>query len=357
MTHLPGTAWLAAAGFQNNLYHELAIDPARTDPTVVQYGDLVYRKGTAPLAFWHRTRLEKPFIAEFSSIKEAADILRSIQRNWALYPFAAFRRSALISEKLPKLSIKPREFPFHVPDSPMGLWTLLDNNHLFASAETSSPFPLGEIRFVEDHENPPSRAYLKMFEALAWVSHLVRRSVGSPASRELVTPPELVAPPELVTPPGSTGSHASTMLDTPPGSLFPGPGSRCVDAGACPGGWTWALRQLGAQVTAIDRSELDPRLMADPGVRFIKHDAFTLKPEDFGPQDWVCSDVICYPPRLYEWILKWLESGLCGNFICTIKMQGPADHETTRAFAAIPGSTVVHLTANKNELTWIRLKP
>ena len=97
--------------------------------------------------------------------------------------------------------------------------------------------------------------------------------------------------------------------------------------------------------------------MADPGVRFIKHDAFTLKPEDFGPQDWVCSDVICYPPRLYEWILKWLESGLCGNFICTIKMQGPADHETTRAFAAIPGSTVVHLTANKNELTWIRLKP
>ena len=327
MTHLPGTAWLAAAGFQHNLYHELAIDPARADPTVVYYGDLVYREGTAPLAFWHRTRLENPFIAEFSSIKEAADILRGIQRNWALYPFAAFRRSALISEKLPKMSIKPRDFPFHVPDSPMGLWTLLDNNHLFASAETSSPFPLGEIRFVEDHENPPSRAYLKMFEALAWVSHLARSLTGS------------------------------AMLDTPPESLFPGPGSRCVDAGACPGGWTWALRQLGAQVTAIDRSELDPRLMADPGVRFIKHDAFTLKPEDFGPQDWVCSDVICYPPRLYEWILKWLESGLCGNFICTIKMQGPADHETTRAFAAIPGSTVVHLTANKNELTWIRLKP
>ena len=47
MTQLPGTAWLAAAGFQHNLYHELAIDPARADPTVMHYGDLVYREGTA----------------------------------------------------------------------------------------------------------------------------------------------------------------------------------------------------------------------------------------------------------------------------------------------------------------------
>jgi len=331
LTHLPGTAWLAVAGFQENLFHELKIDPARPDLSVQLYGDLVYREGAVPQAFWYRTRLEKPFIAEFTSIKEAANILRGVQRNWALYPFASFRRSALISEKLPKISEKPREFPFHVPDSPMGLWTLLDNNHLFASAETSSPFPLGEVRFVEDHENPPSRAYLKLFEALAWVSHLARKSAVSgslPASHGLVAPP---------------------------GLPFPGEKTRCVDAGACPGGWTWALRQLGAQVTAIDRSELDSRLMADPGVSFIKHDVFTLKPEDFGPQDWVCSDVICYPPRLYEWILKWLESGLCSNFICTIKMQGPADHETTRAFAAIPGSRIVHLTANKNELTWIRL--
>jgi 23S rRNA (cytidine2498-2'-O)-methyltransferase len=36
-------------------------------------------------------------------------------------------------------------------------------------------------------------------------------------------------------------------------------------------------------------------------------------------------------------------------------MQGAADHDTTRAFARIPGSRIVHLGANKNELTWIRL--
>ena len=92
-----------------------------------------------------------------------------------------------------------------------------------------------------------------------------------------------------------------------------------------------------------------------PNITFIKHDAFTLKPADLGPQDWVCSDVICYPERLLEWVNLWLDSGLCKNFICTIKMQGKADHAITKVFADIPGSHIVHLTANKHELTWIRM--
>ena len=32
------------------------------------------------------------------------------------------------------------------------------------------------------------------------------------------------------------------------------------------------------------------------------------------------------------------------------------DHETARAFAAIPGSRVLHLFHNKHELTWIKLE-
>lgn len=326
MRELDGCAWLAIDGFQNNLYHELSINPQTTEPSVLLYNDIIYREGPPPHAFWHRCRLDRPFIAEFESIREASQILRSIQRNWALYPFESYRRATLIQDRLPKITGKPRSFPFIVPQNPMGIWTLLDKNHLFASAETSSPFPLGEARFEEDRINPPSRAYLKMYEALAWVSWLRGKQEGNTLS-----PDEIRA------------------------KYLPGSESRCVDAGACPGGWTWALTSLGAQVTAIDRSELDPRLMADPRVTFVNHDAFTLTPQELGRQDWVFSDVICYPPRLYEWILKWLESGLCENFICTIKMQGAADHETTRAFAAIPGSTIVHLTANKNELTWIRL--
>ncbi len=318
---LPGCAWVSLPGFERNLYRELSLDPDNPGTGATVHGEIVYKEGSPPVAFWHKTALERPFIAHFTSIKEAADILRSIQRNWAHVPVSAFRRASLIAERLPYVNTKPRSFPYVVPASPMGAWSLLDEHTLFASAQTSSPFPSGEITFIEDHENPPSRAYLKMFEALSWVSHL-RAKRGTPEGG--------------------------------PGYL-PGNGSRCVDAGASPGGWTWALRQLGATVTSIDRAELSPELMADTAVSFIKHDAFTLTPQELGPQDWVCSDVICYPPRLLSWVREWLESGLCGNFICTIKMQGEADHDTTREFASIPGSLVVHMTANKNELTWIRL--
>lgn len=414
MTELSGTAWLAAPGFRDNLLHELSIDPKAADrqaalPPVKSletarksgagngsaglsalFGDLVYREGPPPAAYWHQNVLYKPFIAEFNSIREAADILRGIQRNWAHYPVAAFRRAELIRAKLPSVNDKPKAFPRAVPLSPMGMWSLLDERTLFASALTSSPFPAGDANFAEDHENPPSRAYMKLFEALTLADWIGRKAqeggtrgegetkaplTGRPGSPETATFQTTDA---LSTTAASqaTGTLSATVASQAPGALQatgaqkptasgtlyrspfqPGPGSRCVEAGACPGGWTWVLDLLGAEVTAIDRSELDPRLMKKPNVRFLKHDAFTLKPEDFGPTDWVFSDVICYPARLYEWIEKWLESGLCGNFACTIKMQGAADHDTTRRFAAIPGSTVVHLGANKNELTWIRLDP
>jgi 23S rRNA (cytidine2498-2'-O)-methyltransferase len=36
-------------------------------------------------------------------------------------------------------------------------------------------------------------------------------------------------------------------------------------------------------------------------------------------------------------------------------MQGEPDFETTRLFAAIPGSTVVHLHHNKHELCWMKI--
>jgi 23S rRNA (cytidine2498-2'-O)-methyltransferase len=194
----------------------------------------------------------------------------------------------------------------------MGSWTLLDAHTILAAADCESPFPGGIIEFEEDKLGPPSRAYLKLQEALV-----------------------------------CAGKR-------------PGIGERCLDAGACPGGWTWALARLGAEVLAVDRTPLEERVLAMPGVRFMKHDAFTLKPADVGPLDWFFSDVICYPPKLLEWVEKWLDSGLCENFICTIKWQGEADlrdqwFETTRRFANIPGSRVIHLYHNKHELTWIKL--
>jgi 23S rRNA (cytidine2498-2'-O)-methyltransferase len=308
---LQGRVYQTVPGFEDHLKKELGTPEAG-------WGSLFLTSGGGPV-FWHQNCWLEPFRLEFDSIGEAASALREIQRNWAACLFTQFRRGRLIASKLPPISVRPRPFPWPIPEAPMGAWTLLDPHTMIASARCSSPFPGGIIEFEEDKLAPPSRAYLKLWEALVRLCRL------------------------------------------------PGPGERCLDAGASPGGWTWALARLGAGVISVDRAPLEERVAAMNGVEYIRHDAFTLKPEDIGPLDWLFCDVVCYPSRLYGWIEKWLASGLCRNFVCTIKMQGgvdggsagreTADFETPKRFAAIPDSTVVHLCYNKHELTWMKADP
>lgn len=279
-----------------------------------RYGQLLYYedfpdlKGVYP--YWARTVMLEPFFLNFKTIGEAANNLKEIQRNWAPYQYTCFRRAQLIQEKLPYINLKDRKFPVKIPQSPIGLYTLIDENNLIASAKTTSYLPAGSLPFIEDHENPPSRAYLKIQESL-------------------------------------------TMANLLNGTPLPDSNSRCFEAGACPGGWTWVLINLGAQVYAVDRAELAPELMSNPLVKFKAHDAFTLKPEEIGPIDWLFSDVICYPERLFEWINMWLKYNPNLNMICTIKMQGSINWTLIQQFADIPGSKIVHLNYNKHELTWI----
>ena len=339
MEHLPGLVFEAIPGFEDHLVKELETLGLSEYKT---WGDLYYAAESSienrfyENIFWHQNCWLNPLKIKFDSINEAAKSLRSLGRNWAPSLFTQYRRASLISSKLPALPSKKRSFPWLLPDAPMGAFTLLDANTMIASQNSSSPFPNGIIEFEEDKLGPPGRAYLKLWEAL-------------------------------------TLCHK-----------WPKPGEKCLDAGASPGSWTWALLKLGADVIAVDRALLDPKIAANelpgsgalPGaapqgsLQFLKHDAFTLKPQDIGRLDWLFCDVICYPPRLYEWIQKWLDCGLCENFICTIKMQGAvnagadadidtdrqqADFETPKLFAQIPGSKVVHLCHNKHELTWMRV--
>jgi 23S rRNA (cytidine2498-2'-O)-methyltransferase len=130
----------------------------------------------------------------------------------------------------------------------------------------------------------------------------------------------------------------------------PAPGARCLDLGASPGGWTWALAQLGAAVTAVDKAPLEPRVLAMPGVAWRQDSAFALEPE---PVEWLFSDVICYPPRLLALVRRWLP--LATNIVCSVKFQGPTDHAIVAEFAAIPGAILFHGAHNKHELTFARL--
>lgn len=297
------TGYLAPDGFVAELLHELGGNTGET------YGRLVLAPGLPRHVAWVANIWHDPVRLKIASIGDAAKQLRAIQRNWTLYSFAHHRRAALIVEKLPKVSAKPLHFGAPAPTAPLGSWTLLDPDTVLAAPHCASPFPNGEASFVEDKTAPPSRAYLKLWEAF-------------------------------------------TVLGT-----HPQPGERCLDLGASPGGWSWVLQSLGAQVIAVDKAPLEPRIAALPRIETHNVSAFALEPRDIGPVDWLFSDVICYPKRLLTLVEKFLVAGTARNFLCTIKFQGTTDFDTQARFAAIPGSRLLHLHANKHELTWVRLSP
>jgi 23S rRNA (cytidine2498-2'-O)-methyltransferase len=299
------TAYLGSDGFEPQLREELR----RADLAVqAEHGRLLLADRAVPSAWatniWHDC-VELPV----ASIGSAAKALRDIQRNWAMYAPLHHRRAALIRERLPHVSAKPIVFPAAAPTAPLGSWTLLAPDRLLAAARCSSPFPNGEVQFVEDKTGPPNRAYLKLWEALV----RLRR--------------------------------------------WPQPGERCLDLGASPGGWTWVLAKLGASVVAIDKAPLDPRIAAMPGVAWRGESAFALEPESVGPIDWLFSDVIAYPTRLLRLVERWRASGLAKNFVCTVKFQGETDHDAAAAFAAIPEAQLLHLHHNKHELTFMLSSP
>lgn len=275
---------------------------------------LVLARGSERPAAWAANVWRAPEELPAPSIGAAAKALRARQRNWALYPTALHRRAHLIQEKLPVVSAKPLRFGDAAPTAPLGSWTLLAPDRLLASADCASPFPHGEARFIEDREGPPNRAYLKLWELFTRIG---RR---------------------------------------------PGPGERCVDLGASPGGWSWVLATLGATVLAVDKAPLDPGVAALPGVSQRRESAFALDPDQFrpgaggpGPVDWLFSDIVCYPDRLLGLIERWIAAGAARRIVCTVKFQGATDLEAQRRFAALPGGRLCHLHQNKHELTWFRV--
>ncbi len=301
MTAHIGTAYLAPEGYEKQTAQEI-------QGVIARYDRLFLTDSKPQQVFWAQNVWYEPSIIPFETISEVATILKNIQRNWALYPFSEHRRAAHIEAKLPYLSTKPVIFPTKIPEAPLGSWTLLNKNTLLASQRCSSPYRNGMILFEESQE-PPSRAYLKLWEALVLAGKM------------------------------------------------PGPGDRCLEVGCSPGGWTWVLAKLGAEILAVDRSPLAAKVAAMPGVNFRAGNAFAMTPTNTGPIDWIFSDVACYPEKLLEWIQLWLDSGICKNFVCTLKFQGETSYDVAKQFADIPGSCVVHLGYNRHELTWIWTTP
>ena len=290
-------AYLAPEGYEAVLAEELERHGVVVDGW---HGRLALSPDPPAQAAWSLDTWTAPQEITIGSVKQAADALRGMQRNWAAYPAAHFRRMALIQTHLPPVKARPLVFPAAAPTAHLGAWTLLAPDRLLASRTKTSHFPNGECRFIEDRTGPPSRAYLKLWEAC-------------------------------------------TLL-----GRWPAPGETCVDLGAAPGGWTWALAGIGARVIAVDKARLDPAVAAMPQVALRQESAFGLPPQ---PVDWLFSDVVAYPDRLLALVRRWLDAGAVRRVVCTIKFQGATDHAAAEAFAAIEGARVQHLFHNRHELT------
>lgn len=296
------TGYLAIHKFESELERELEIRGL----TIAFKKDRLYLvEGNHPQLIWAQVTGFEMEIIPIVSINDGVKKLKALGRNWGLFTVGHHRRAELIQSELPKINTKPIPFRHELPKSPMGFWTLWEQDMILATQKTSSPFALGEMDFQEDKVMPPSRAYLKLWEFFT------------------------IYAPEAI-----------------------GKGT-AIDVGSCPGGWTWVLRTLDFdKVYSVDKAPIEKRIMDLGKIEFRQESAFGLDPKDFGEIDWFCSDIICYPERLLNLVNRFRAAGTVKNFVCTIKYQAETDWEYTLKFLEIPGSRIVHLHHNKHEVTW-----
>lgn len=247
----------------------------------------------------------EPQIVTFQSISEAVKILRQAGKLWYLHPISQMGRARLIEDQLRKCPSLIRDFPIEIDIPPIGGFCLLDKHTLVYSVKRLKKWPHGRCSFIEDKINPPNRAYLKLWEAL-------------------------------------------TLLEK-----YPQSGDIALDLGASPGGWTYVMQSLGAEVTAVDKALLDPKIAQLPGVKCLQQSAFALDPNTLDETyDWVLSDIACYPDRAYALIMKWIASGKAKQMIFTIKLQGKTELSVIKQFQAIPNSCMINMFYNKHEATF-----
>jgi len=139
-------------------------------------------------------------------------------------------------------------------------------------------------------------------------------------------------------------------------------GSHWVELGACPGGMTSELLARGYQVTAIDRSPLDPRLNKRPGLRFVHADVGDFEPRPGEDFDAILCDLNGPPEESIAHVERLSASLKTGGLVVfTLKLPRVEDVDgPCRLFqkmAQVAGRAdlklfaATHLTYNRHEFT------
>jgi 23S rRNA (cytidine2498-2'-O)-methyltransferase len=98
----------------------------------------------------------------------------------------------------------------------------------------------------------------------------------------------------------------------------PEPGDLCVDLGAAPGGWTWVLLERRARVLAIDPGDLAPNLRKAKGLVHLRADAFRVEPEE--SMDWLFCDMAFRPLEAAGLLAKWARRKWARLLVANIKL-------------------------------------
>lgn len=252
----------------------------------------------------------------YSSIGSAQKRLREVARRWAHVTFSHHRRGELILEGLRSSKLVISGWPEVASGDGRELigelagFMLLSESEIIWCAHPREIFPGGEWK-IDESDEPPSRAYLKLWE---W------------------------------------GWRTSSR---------PEAGMTVLDLASHPGGWTWVLLKAGLRVRAFDRAPFEAEFIESVGddgakrLTFTRADIFRCTPKEVGTCDWVFCDVIAEPEKTVLLLADWYQnssSGLC--FTIKFKGQdGPRMLAILRDLQKMPDLQVQHLAVNKHEMT------
>lgn len=172
-----------------------------------------------------------------------------------------------------------------------------------------SDFVAGRVELTPDAD-APSRAYLKLQEALAWLG---------------------------------TGPTADDHV---------------VDLGASPGGWSWVALKAGATVIGVDKGDMHERVLAHPAFTHARTDGFKWAPEPGrAPVDWLLCDIIAEPDKSLALLQRWAEARWFSNAVFHLKLRSDSPLSLARAAlssvraAGYADVRVKHLYYDKSEVT------